>query len=964
MSVDYETFLARKRIVDPSTGMETVPALPAFLFPHQADIVAWALRRGRAAIFAGTGLGKTAMELVWADIVAAYTDKPVLVFAPLAVSAQHIREAKKFGLNARLVKDQSEVRHGINVTNYQKIEHFDLSLFGGVVLDECFAPDTPIDIVDQHGNVSQKHIKEIKVGDKIRNASGVDSVSDIHRREVPYAVRIRYAGREVIASPNHPFLTQRGWVGSQDLEPGDTIIAAETAVRMVQGRVRSASPSRNVETLLRQVLLSEMADAPAGDTGEDTFAGSGSEARAQEKRVVTQRRSQSHRGNRTHYCAQSNVHAGRQGESLPSIESHEARTFRAWGQWSRNDQAAIVADGGTLRQLDSGICFVTGATDSRISHALQDRLGERRRANSYRGGWSLASLQKASGREEGRETLGFGVEGVEVLEPGHSDLDRYRDADGKLYFYDLGGTRHPSFSIHGALVHNSSILKSTGGHYRTKLIEDCDTVPFRLAATATPAPNDFMELGNHAEFLGVMSYTDMLATFFVHDGGDTQKWRLKGHAENEFWKWMASWAVMLRQPSDLGYDNAGYDLPKLNQVQHLVAAEYAPSLDTGLLFPMEATTMQERLAARRDTVAERVELAISIVTADMWAKLPECHGNPNTKQTDSTKLAVIQSTLRGSKKSAAEHPKKTGSTCAHTTPPTKKSGRAARLNSKPNTTPNAVSDTPLTLNSGIEPRQTPESERQTSAAHPCSVSNTSSPVQSTTKCSDSRTGSAQSVDDTIPGDVSTLTIATIPEWSEGFSAPLATPALGISKTTPTASPEPSNTSVRLDQWVIWCQLNSEQDALERAFGDLCLSVRGSNTDEQNERAILAFIDGERPIMIGKPSMMGFGLNLQCCHQTLFVGLNDSFEQVFQAIRRFWRFGQTKPVNAHFIAAETEGAVVANLRRKEADADRMAAAMIMHTSQISSEVIRGLVRDRPDYNPQVPMALPEWIGIAA
>jgi hypothetical protein len=160
------------------------------------------------------------------------------------------------------------------------------------------------------------------------------------------------------------------------------------------------------------------------------------------------------------------------------------------------------------------------------------------------------------------------------------------------------------------------ILKSTDGKYRTKLINDCAKVPFRLAATATPAPNDFMELGNHAEFLGVMSYTDMLATFFTHDGGDTQKWRLKGHAETEFWKWMASWAVMLRKPSDLGYDNAGYDLPPLNYHSHTVQVAYAPSMDTGLLFPIEARTLQERISARRDSVDERVALAASITPAD------------------------------------------------------------------------------------------------------------------------------------------------------------------------------------------------------------------------------------------------------------------------------------------------------------------------------------------------------------
>lgn len=460
----YAEFLARKRMVDPSTGLQVVPDLPEFLFPHQRDIVAWALRRGRAAIFAGTGLGKTAMELVWSDAVSIATDKPVLIFAPLAVSAQHIREAEKFGLDARLVRDQSEVRLGINVTNYQKIEHFDLSAFGGVVLDE------------------------------------------------------------------------------------------------------------------------------------------------------------------------------------------------------------------------------------------------------------------------------------------------------------------------------SSILKSTQGHYRTKLIEDCAGVPFRLAATATPAPNDFMELGNHAEFLGVMSYTDMLATFFVHDGGDTQKWRLKGHAEDEFWKWMASWAVMLRKPSDLGYPNEGYDLPELHQHQHLVRAEYAPSMDTGLLFPMEASSMQERLAARRDTVAERVALAASITPTDR-------------------------------------------------------------------------------------------------------------------------------------------------------------------------------------QFLWWCNLNSEAEALAKSIPG-AVNLSGADSDDEKERKIEAFLSGATRVLISKASIAGFGLNFQCCADTGFVGLNDSFEQVFQAIRRFWRFGQSKPVNAHFIAAETEGAVVANLRRKEADAERMAASMVMHTSKISTDLIRGMVRDRPDYNPTQPMKLPAFLDLTA
>lgn len=456
----YEDFLARKAMIDPMTGMAEPPLLPDALFPFQADITRWALKRGRAAIFAGTGLGKSFMELSWGQAVADYTGKPVLHLAPLAVAGQMVREAAKFGIPCQQVAAQSDVRPGINITNYQKLDHFNLALFGGVILDE------------------------------------------------------------------------------------------------------------------------------------------------------------------------------------------------------------------------------------------------------------------------------------------------------------------------------SSILKSTDGHYRTKLIQECQSVPFRLAATATPAPNDFMELGNHAEFLGVMSYTDMLATFFTHDGGDTQKWRLKGHAENEFWKWMASWSVMIRKPSDLGYDDTGYDLPPLTQIQHTVSI--APKFDDGDLFASHATTMSERIVARRESVAERVAMAVSV--------------------------------------------------------------------------------------------------------------------------------------------------------------------------TPDEGP-----------FVWWCNLNAESEALCKAIPG-AVETKGSDSDEVKERKILDFIEGRTRVLISKPGVCGFGMNFQFCNQTGFVGLNDSFEQVYQAIRRFWRFGQTKPVTVHMIAAETEGAVVANLRRKEADADRMAAAMVMHMADLSSRAIRGQIRDRADYQPKLDITLPAWIGV--
>lgn len=166
----------------------------------------------------------------------------------------------------------------------------------------------------------------------------------------------------------------------------------------------------------------------------------------------------------------------------------------------------------------------------------------------------------------------------------------------------------------GVVLDESSILKSMTGKVRTQLIEVCRTVPYRLACTATPAPNDLMELCNHSEFLNVMSATEMLATFFVHDGGDTSKWRLKKHAKKSFWEWVASWAVMLTNPEELGYDGSLYQLPELSVIQHTVETEK----DVGLLFQAEALTLQERQAARKNSIQQRAEECASLVKDGQW----------------------------------------------------------------------------------------------------------------------------------------------------------------------------------------------------------------------------------------------------------------------------------------------------------------------------------------------------------
>ena len=431
---DYAEFLERKRITDPSTGLAVIPTLNGMLFDYEHDIVSWALRRGRAAIFADCGLGKTPMQLEWAR----HIPGKVLIAAPLAVSYQTQREGEKFGIKVGIARKQEDVREQITVTNYEMLEHFDFGEFAGLVLDE------------------------------------------------------------------------------------------------------------------------------------------------------------------------------------------------------------------------------------------------------------------------------------------------------------------------------SSILKAHDGKTRTRIIELSQQVPYRLACTATPAPNDYMELGNHAEYLGSMSRVEMLSMFFVHDGGETQKWRLKGHAQTDFWKWVCSWAVMIRKPSDLGYSDEGFALPELIIHEVNVRVDEPTS---GFLFPVEASTLQERLRARRDTIADRVA--------------------------DAAKIA-----------NATDRP-----------------------------------------------------------------------------------------------------------------------------------------------FLLWCNLNDESAQLAAMIPG-AVEVSGSDSVAEKEKAMLGFTNGTIRALVTKPSIAGFGMNWQHCSDMAFVGLSDSYEQFYQAMRRCWRFGQKRPVNVYVITAETEGAVVANIKRKEADAMKMAEEMVEHMRDMNIEALHG------------------------
>jgi DNA modification methylase len=174
---------------------------------------------------------------------------------------------------------------------------------------------------------------------------------------------------------------------------------------------------------------------------------------------------------------------------------------------------------------------------------------------------------------------------------------------------------------YGAVVlDESSILKALEGKTRRRLIEMFADIPYRLACTATPAPNDISEIGNHAEFLGVMAHHEMLSAFFVHGSmgiGEKDGWRLKGHAEDAFFRWLASWGMAVRRPSDLGYDDDGFALPPLTIRPEFVEADYVPE---GQLFFAGLKGVTDRAAVRRKTTEARAERAAELVNGndDQW----------------------------------------------------------------------------------------------------------------------------------------------------------------------------------------------------------------------------------------------------------------------------------------------------------------------------------------------------------
>lgn len=330
----------------------------------------------------------------------------------------------------------------------------------------------------------------------------------------------------------------------------------------------------------------------------------------------------------------------------------------------------------------------------------------------------------------------------------------------------------------GVVLDESSILKSFTGKYRQLIVDNFKYTPYKLACSATPAPNDYMELGSHSEFLNQMSRTEMLSMFFYHDGGDTSKWRLKGHAEERFWEWVSSWAAIVKSPDDLGYDGSKHKLPVLNEKQITVESGVIPD---GMLFALPANTLDERRAARKDSLESRCQMACDLVTKE-----------PNK------------------------------------------------------------------------------------------------------------------------------------------------------------------------QWLIWCDLNDEANLLKKMIPN-SINVQGSDKPEIKAKNLLDFGKGQINCLITKPKIASFGLNWQNCHNMIFVGLSDSYESYYQAVRRCYRFGQKEQVNVYIITSELEQNVLKNIKRKQKDFEKMQNSMVEFTKKYVRDNLEVSFKELDkSYQPKVEMKVPEWV----
>ena len=416
-----------------------------------------------------------------------------------------------------------------------------------------------------------------------------------------------------------------------------------------------------------------------------------------------------------------------------------------------------------LRQGRAGIYLDTGLGKTAIELAFADQAAAATNGRAL----ILAPLAVAAQiqREAGKLQIGHDVRVIR-------DASEVRDGINICNYDRLDKLDFSAFGA--AILDEASILKSFTGKTTRALIDAFVGHRFKLAATATPAPNDHMELGQQSQWLGVMPSNEMLMRWFIADQTEMGRYRLKAHGEQDFWDWMASWSRMAQSPDDLGFDGSRFILPALNIRSHYTSVDVRAMDGTLFALDTSATGIHD---LKRQTTNSRADVIAACVAA-----------------------------------------------------------------------------------------------------------------------------------------------------------------------------EPD------EAWVIWCDTDYEADALMSRLPAGTVEVRGSQRIEEKEAALEAFASGQSLRIVTKPSICGFGLNWQHAARMAFVGRSFSYESWYQAVRRCWRFGQSRPVDVHIAVADGEDQIARVVNRKSADHARMKSAMrdaMLRSRGMERKVVR-------DYNPTHKTQVPKWM----
>lgn len=484
------------------------------------------------------------------------------------------------------------------------------------------------------------------------------------------------------------------------------------------------------------------------------------------------------------------------------------------------------------------------------------------------------------------------------------------------------------------VLDESSILKSLNSKTRQLLTDMFAGTRYKLCCTATPAPNDIKEIGYHAEFLGLMRQREMLSCFFRYSqavGMDRKEsWRLKKHAVKAFYRWLASWALAIKKPSDMGYSDEGYNLPPLTIETYVSDSHYTPDGMLPGFGGLDGISAIEAKRLRHKVMESRIQAIFDLVNSksleyNLGYQTYSGDNENDTRGTKSLQSGMVQEKSRQSK--SAED-KRQGQEESETT-------GAVRDRHEIQGSSEAVSK-------GLGKKES----RKSKSSKRSSVRIDDGTVQQSIGETELSVRDLRIFGHDSEKHISSGRSLSLNEKSAGIA--LHELQHGIGEVQGQYRNSGTSDSLPKKQWTIWCGLNDEQDRLELLFGDRCISVYGSLPPEEKAKRILAFQNGEYEILLSKASICGFGVNLQNCSEVALCGIDYSWESYYQQIRRFWRFGQKNPVNVHIFIDQQETAIFDEVQKKEREATSMTANLIAAMREYTIEELKGLYHDEWKY----------------